>query len=78
VVQDLETHRARGYPGEQKPDCGTLQTGLSWPDIPNERDARIVAKRVAEELCGKSEVRDYINLKGIKGLPLRQAPWLVR
>ena len=35
--------------------------GLNWPDIPHEREARIVAKRVAVRLCGADAVRQYID-----------------
>jgi hypothetical protein len=36
-------------------------TGLNWPDIPHEREARIVAKRVGLELCGADAVKQYID-----------------
>jgi hypothetical protein len=35
--------------------------GLNWPDIPNEREARIVAKRTAIKLCGADAVKQYID-----------------
>jgi len=34
---------------------------LEWADIPIERDARIVAKRVALDLCGQAAVTAYIQ-----------------
>lgn len=34
---------------------------LEWADIPIERDARIVAKRVALDLCGEEAVTAYIQ-----------------
>jgi hypothetical protein len=37
--------------------------GLNWPDIPHEREARIVAKAVATELCGPDAVKRYIDRK---------------
>jgi hypothetical protein len=37
--------------------------GLRTCDIPVEREARIVAKRVAENLCGVEMVRQYIDAK---------------
>src|ERR1700722_1371768 len=36
---------------------------LNWPDIPHEREARIVAKRVGVNLLGDDRVRDYIALR---------------
>ena len=38
-------------------------TGLNWPDIPNEREARIVAKRIGRSLCGEDAVSQYIARK---------------
>ena len=38
-------------------------TGLNWPDIPAEREARIVAKRVAVKLCRADAVKQYIDLR---------------
>jgi hypothetical protein len=35
--------------------------GINWPDIPHEREARIVAKRVGVRLCGADAVRQYID-----------------
>jgi hypothetical protein len=37
--------------------------GLNWPDIPHEREARIVAKRAAIELCGSDAVKQYVERK---------------
>jgi hypothetical protein len=34
---------------------------LNWPDIPHEREARIVAKRVATAICGADKVDAYIG-----------------
>jgi hypothetical protein len=34
---------------------------LNWPDIPNEREARIVAKRVAVKICDADIVDAYIT-----------------
>jgi len=34
---------------------------LNWLDIPHEREARIVAKRVGVELCGEDAVTRYID-----------------
>jgi hypothetical protein len=34
---------------------------LNWPDIPHEREARIVAKYVASEICGRGAVESYID-----------------
>ena len=34
---------------------------LNWPDIPHERDARIVAKRVGVKLCGEDAVNRYVD-----------------
>ena len=43
--------------------CGDVIDALklNWADIPIEKDARIAAKRVAEDLCGAGRVRDYIH-----------------
>jgi hypothetical protein len=35
--------------------------GLNWPDIPHEREARIVAKRIGVKLCGADTVSQYID-----------------
>jgi len=40
---------------------------LNWPDIPHEREARIVAKRIGVDLCGRDASRG-----------LRQLDWLGR
>jgi hypothetical protein len=37
-------------------------TGLRWFDIPSEREARITAKRIGENLCGADKVQ-YIDRK---------------
>jgi hypothetical protein len=37
--------------------------GLNWPDIPHEREARIVAKRIGVKLCGADAVKRYLDLK---------------
>jgi hypothetical protein len=37
--------------------------GMSWCDIPHEREARIVSKRIAEELFGVEAVREYIDAR---------------
>ena len=42
-------------------DCVTL--GLQWCDIPIEREARIVSRRIAEELLGAEPVRRHIRAK---------------
>jgi len=34
---------------------------LNWPDIPHEREARIVAKRIGVRLCGEDAVNRYID-----------------
>jgi hypothetical protein len=36
---------------------------INWPDIPHEREARIVAKRVGVKLCGADAVKRYIDRK---------------
>ena len=36
---------------------------LNWPDVPHEREARIVAKRVAVCICGAEAVKRYIERK---------------
>ena len=36
---------------------------LKWSDIPIEREARIVAKRTAESLCGSGRVREYVEVR---------------
>lgn len=36
-------------------------TELNWPDIPTEREARIVAKRAGIRLCGADAVKQYID-----------------
>jgi len=35
--------------------------GLRWQDIPHEREARIVAKRVGMRICGADAVNQYIH-----------------
>jgi hypothetical protein len=40
---------------------------LKLYEIPAEREARVVAKRIAEELCGVHVVREYISQKIIDG-----------
>jgi hypothetical protein len=45
----------------EKPDFEAL--GVRTCDIPHEREARIVAKRVAEDLFGVEVVRQYISAK---------------
>jgi hypothetical protein len=37
------------------------QFATAWSDIPIERDARIVAKRVAEEIYGDEDVKQYLE-----------------
>jgi hypothetical protein len=37
--------------------------GLKWCDIPHEREARIVSKRIAEDLFGGEAVRNYIGAR---------------
>jgi len=37
--------------------------GLTWCDVPHEREARIVSKRTAENLFGAEVVKRYINAK---------------
>lgn len=34
--------------------------GLNWPDIPAEREARIVTKRIGAKICGADAVEQYI------------------
>lgn len=34
---------------------------MVWSDVPTERDARIVAKRVAEKLCGSEYVAQFVD-----------------
>jgi len=47
----------------------TLRTmGLRWCDIPHEREARIVSKRIAEQVFGAELVRQYIDDKITKFL----------
>jgi hypothetical protein len=40
---------------------------LNWPEIPHEREARIVAKRVAVKLCGSASTSQYIERKIDRG-----------
>lgn len=46
-------------------NLGTILSALQlqWSDIPVEREARVVAKRTAEILCGAEAVRQYIVRK---------------
>jgi hypothetical protein len=37
------------------------QLGLQWCDLPHEREARIVAKRTAEQIFGEGRVQQYIG-----------------
>ena len=38
-------------------------TGLNWPDITTEREARIVAKRIGIKVCGSEAIEQYIARK---------------
>jgi hypothetical protein len=40
-----------------------MALGLRWCDIPHEREARIVSKRIAEQIFGAELVRQYIDGK---------------
>jgi hypothetical protein len=42
---------------------------LTWADIPIEREARIISKRVAECLLGEQRVNQYIDRKIAKPIP---------
>ncbi len=48
-----------------------IDTGISWPDIPTEREARIVAKTIAENLCGSLAVSKYIDRRISENLTVR-------
>jgi hypothetical protein len=48
-------------------------TGLNWPDIPNEREARIVAKRIGVILCGADAVNQYIARKIVESVTSQDA-----
>lgn len=49
---------------------------LEWADIPIERDARIVAKRVALDLHGEQPVREYIDKRNAEAVePHDVADW---
>jgi hypothetical protein len=49
---------------------------LEWADIPIERDARIVAKRVALDLHGEKAVRSYIDRRSAESVePHDVADW---
>jgi hypothetical protein len=48
-------------PGLSKDVIDALK--LKWADIPIEKDARVIAKRVAENLCGADRVGEYIHKK---------------
>ncbi len=37
--------------------------GLTWCDVPNEREARIVSKRIVEKLFGAEAVGKYVGTK---------------
>lgn len=37
--------------------------GLTWCDVPHEREARIVSKRIAENLFGAEVVTQYVDAK---------------
>jgi hypothetical protein len=39
------------------------ELGLRWCDLPHEREARIVSKKVAEKLFGTEAVRSFIDVK---------------
>jgi hypothetical protein len=41
---------------------------INWHDIPHEREARIVAKRVGEKLCGADAVKQYIDRRIIENV----------
>lgn len=46
------------------PEETSAAVGLkSWPDIPHERDAKIVAKRVVEKIFGEERTREFIDRK---------------
>jgi hypothetical protein len=55
--------------------CLISGTGLSWPDVPHEREARIVAKRVATEICGLDAVKQYIERKIREGSTTDAEDW---
>lgn len=40
-----------------------LASGLRWSDIPIEREARTVSKRIAEKLFGANRVARYIDIR---------------
>ncbi len=48
-------------------------TGLTWFDIPIEREARATAKRIAEELFGADQVRHYIDCRIEGGITVQDA-----
>jgi hypothetical protein len=51
-------------------------TGLNWPDVPTECEARIIAKRIAVKLCGSEAVRRYIESRTAQSLdPKVIADW---
>lgn len=45
------------------PKTAITALGSKWADVPCERDARIVSKRVAEKLCDVRNVKEYIDQK---------------
>jgi hypothetical protein len=47
--------------------------GLNWPDIPHEKEARIVAKGIALKVCGPEAVGEYINRKIIESKSAMEA-----
>jgi hypothetical protein len=52
------------------------ELGLTWHDIPTEREARIIAKRASEELLGTEATKAYINDKVRTGtIPRDVADW---
>jgi hypothetical protein len=40
-----------------------VELGLKWANIPHEREARIVSKKVAEAIFGRAEVRAYVEAR---------------
>ncbi|HUX67549.1 MAG TPA: hypothetical protein VMV31_08665 [Terriglobales bacterium] len=50
--------------------------GFRWEHIPAEREARIIGKRIAIQLCGKQRTRDYIEkMERLKITPGDAADW---
>ena len=45
----------------QLPKTRIRELGLTWQDVPTEREARIVAKRACELILGVEPTADYIE-----------------